>query len=168
MDYYFEVITTYDKETVKHYTTYHYRHVDRRMPVGLILLGVFFLILMLSLFVEGERVLPYLSLFVGTIIIANGAMMLAGRASIKVPDQVNGQPLQNRLRFFEDRVEYAGPQSQGFYRYDQVPRVGEDPWYFVLYVSGNQALIIPKNGFTAGDPESFRQFLLAKVPPRQG
>ena len=67
MDYYFEVITTYDKETIKHYTTYHYRHVDRRMPVGLILLGVFFLILMLSLFVEGERVLPYLSLFVGAI-----------------------------------------------------------------------------------------------------
>ena len=82
--------------------------------------------------------------------------------------QVNGQPLQNRLRFFEDRVEYAGPQSQGFYRYDQVTRVGEDPWYFFLYVSGNQALIIPKNGFTAGDPESFRQLLLAKFPPRQG
>ena len=136
MDYYFEVITTYDKETVKHYTTYHYRHVDRRMPVGLILLGVFFLILMLSLFVEGERVLPYLSLFVGTIITAIGVMMLTGQTSIKVPDQVT--------------------------------RVGEDPWYFFLYVSGNQALIIPKNGFTAGDPESFRQLLLAKVPPRQG
>ena len=168
MDYYFEVITTYDKETVKHYTTYHYRHVDRRMPVGLILLGVFFLILMLSLVVEGERVLPYLSLFVGTIAAAVGVMMLTGHATIKVPDQVNGQPLQNRLRFFEDRVEYAGPQSQGFYRYDQVTRVGEDTWYFFLYVSGNQALIIPKNGFTAGDPESFRQLLLTKVPPRQG
>ena len=39
MEYYFEAITTYDKEAVRHYTTYHYRHVDRRGPLAYLVLG---------------------------------------------------------------------------------------------------------------------------------
>lgn len=168
MDYRFEAIVTYDKEAVKHYTTYHYRHVDRRMPVGYILGGGLLLLVGLGVRTEWRVDIPfYLLLVVGVLLIAIGGNMLAGRASIRVQTQAGGQPLQNRLRFFDDRVEYAGPQSQGYYRYDQVTRVGEDPAYFFLYVDSNKALLIQKNGFTLGTPDQLRQFLLAKIPPRQ-
>lgn len=169
MDYLFEAIATYDKEAVRRYTTYHYRHVDRRMPGGYILGGGLCLLAALGVSTEWGGGYPmYLLLAVGALLIIIGANMLAGRISAKVPEQADGRPLQNRLRFFEDRFEYAGPQSQGYYRYDQVIRVGEDPGYFFLYIAKNQAVIAPKNGFTLGTPDQFRRFLLAKVPPRQG
>ena len=40
--YYFEAVTAYDKEAIRHYTTYHYRHVDRRTPLSFLVLGGLF------------------------------------------------------------------------------------------------------------------------------
>lgn len=169
MDYFFEVIVTYDKKAASHYTNYHYHYVDRKQPGSIMLTGIFCLIAGVIALVWGDGGYPmFLFLTVGVLLLVVGLRMFDGRTTIKLPNTPDGKPLQNRLRFFDDRFEYAGPQSQGYYRYDQVVRVGEDEFYFFVYIAKNQAFIIPKNGFTMGAADSFRQFLLVKVPPRQG
>jgi len=164
--YYFECVTAYDKEAVRHYTTYHYRHVDRRFPVGCILLGILFLGLALWQFLEGGRFLCFLFLFFGALLTMVGVNMFSGNASVKAPEGENGQPIVNRQRFFDDRLEYAGQQAQGFYQYSQIDRIGEDAGYFFLYVNNNQALILKKSGMTLGTAEQLRQFLMTKAPGR--
>ena len=167
MEYYFEAITTYDKEAIRHYTTYHYRHVDRRGPLAYLVLGGLFVCLAAWRFWMGERLLPTVLGTFGLGLLLAGIRMLSGRASIKVPDLGDGRPPVNRQRFFEDRLEYAGQQTQGYYTYDQITRVGEDREYFYIYVQSNQALVVQKAGMTLGTPEQLEQFLDRKAPGRR-
>lgn len=165
MEYYFEAITTYDKEAVRHYTTYHYRHVDRRGPLAYLMLGGLFVCLAAWRFWMGERPLPTVLGTFGLGLLLAGIQMLSGRASIKVPDLGDGRPPVNRQRFFEDRLEHAGAQAQGYYEYRQISRVGEDEGYFYLYIGKNQALVVQKSGMTLGAPEQLREFLRQKTGP---
>lgn len=164
--YYFECITAYDKEAVRHYTIYHYRHVDPRYPAGCIIFGILFLGLTMWQFWEGGGFLRFLFLFCGALLILIGGNLFSGNAGPKVPEGENGQPVVNRQRFFDDRLEYSGQQSQGFYQYSQIGRIGEDAGYFFLYVNSNQALILKKSGMTLGTAEQLRQFLMTKAPGR--
>lgn len=163
--YYFEAVTAYDKEAVRHYTTYHYRHVDRRAPLSFLVLGGLFAGLSAWRFLAGELLLPTVLGILGLGLLLAGVNMLSGKASVKVPDPVDGRPLTNRHRFFEDRLEYAGQQSQGYYTYPQISRIGEDQAYFYIYVQNNQALVVQKSGMTLGAPEQLREFLRQKTRP---
>ena len=70
------------------------------------------------------------------------------------------------IRFFEDRVEYAGQQEQGFYYYHQIVRFRENQGYFFLYLSNNRAMMISKAGMTLGTPDQLRGFLHQKISPQ--
>lgn len=165
--YFFEAVTTYDKEAVTHYTIYHYRHVDRRGPAVYLLLGALFSALALWRFWWGETLLPVILAILGVGLLLAGVNFLTGKASIKVPEGENGRPPVNRQRFFGDRLEYAGAQAQGYYRYGQITRIGEDEKYFYIYVQSSQALIIQKSGMTLGAPDQLRRFLDEKAPGRR-
>ena len=165
--YHFEAVTAYDKEAIRHYTTYHYRHVDRRAPLSFLVLGGLFTGLSAWRLLAGELLLPAVLGIFGLGLLLAGIRMLSGRASIKVPDLGDGRPPVNRQRFFEDRLEYAGQQTQGYYTYDQITRVGEDREYFYIYVQSNQALVVQKAGMTLGTPEQLEQFLDRKAPGRR-
>lgn len=165
MEYYFEAVTAYDREAVRHYTIYHYRHVDRRGPLAYLVLGALLAGLSIWRFLAGELLLPTVLGALGLGLLLAGINMLTGKAPVKVPDPVDGRPLMNRQRFFEDRVEYAGPQSEGYHTYRQISRIGEDPAYFYIYVSGNQALVVQKSGMTLGTPDQLREFLRQKTGP---
>lgn len=165
--YFFEAVTTYDKEAVTRYTTYHYRHVDRRGPAVYLLLGALFSAFSVWRFLAGELLLPMILGALGLGLLLAGANFLTGKASIKVPEGENGRPLVNRQRFFADRLEYAGPQAQGYYRYGQITRIGEDEKYFYIYVQSSQALIIQKSGMTLGAPDQLRRFLDEKAPGKR-
>ena len=93
---------------------------------------------------------------------AFGVNQLLGRFGGNVKETV-----ENRMRFFDDRVEYAGQQTQGYYTYDQITCVGEDREYFYIYVQSNQALVVQKAGMTLGTPEQLEQFLDRKAPGRR-
>lgn len=165
MEYYFEAVTVYDKEAVRYYTIYHYRHVDRRAPLAYLLLGGLFTLLSGWRFLMGELLLPTVLGMLGLGLLLAGFNMLSGKASVKVPDPVDGRPVMNRQRFFEDRLEYAGAQSEGYYTYSQISRIGEDQGYFYIYVGSNQALVVQKSGMTLGAPDQLREFLRQKTRP---
>ena len=150
---------------MRHYTTYHYRHVARRGPLAYLVLGGLFVCLAAWRFWMGERLLPTVLGTFGLGLLLAGIRMLSGRASIKVPDLGDGRPPVNRQRFFEDRLEHAGAQAQGYYEYRQISRVGEDEGYFYLYIGKNQALVVQKSGMTLGAPAQLREFLRQKTRP---
>ena len=152
MTYYFECVTSYNKESLRAFTRYHYRHVVLGLPILLLFLGaVFFL---LGLFQEGG-----LSMTVaGAVLLVFGVNLLLGRFAAGVRESQD-----NRIRFFDDRVEYAGRQEQGFYTYSQVLRLGESREYFFLYVAKNRALVVEKARMSLGTPDQLRLFLQEKL-----
>lgn len=83
--YYFECITAYDQEAVRHYTTYHYRHVDRRGPLAFLLAGAPLTVCAVWRLWAGERLLPLFLGILGLGLLPAGINMLSGKASIKVP-----------------------------------------------------------------------------------
>lgn len=161
----FENVTVYDREMSRHYTTYHFRHRGKTIPVVFIALGVLLLAVGLWQVIAGG-VRPFV--FIPGIALAGGGLLLiSGRASIQTPAAADGQPMTCRTRFFEDRIELAGPQSCGFYRYEQLSPIGEDGEYFFVYTDTTEALVLKKSGFTRGTPEQFREFLRQKMRERK-
>ena len=96
--YHFEAVTAYDKEAIRHYTTYHYRHVDRRAPLSFLVLGGLFTGLSAWRLLAGELLLPAVLGIFGLGLLLAGINMLSGKTSVKVPDPVEGRPLTNRHR----------------------------------------------------------------------
>lgn len=153
MTYYFEAVTTYDKRSLREFTKYHYRHVAPALPVLLLLLGA--AALPLGIFQKGGLTMAV----AGAVLLVFGANLLLGRFSAGAQDAQ-----ENRIRFFDDRVEYAGRQEQGYYTYSQVIRLRENSKYFFLYVAKNRALLVEKARMTLGSPEQLRLFLREKLP----
>lgn len=165
MTYYFECITNYDRESLRAFAKYHYRHVAPAAPIFLLCLGVLFLVpgfLGIWGIWDISRGCGILRIAMGAVFLALGVNLFRGRFAASVQEE------ENRIRFFDDRVEYAGRQQQGYYTYDQVLRLGENNEYFFLYVGKNRALLVDKAGMTLGEPERLRQFLCQKVLPRVG
>ena len=159
--YWFEAITRYDEETYKEFAKYHYRHVAPGLPFFLTVVGTMaFSWGIIQLFLEPDSwsVWPCI---VGAVFLAIGVNQLLGRFGSNVKD-----PQDNRIRFFDGRVEYAGRQEQGVYRYDQVVRIRENQRYFFLYVAKNRAIMVDKAGMTLGTPDQLRGFLAQKTRPQ--
>ena len=73
MTYYFECVTSYNKESLRAFTRYHYRHVVPGLPILLLFLGaVFFL---LGLFQEGGLTM----MVAGAVLLTFGVNLLLGR-----------------------------------------------------------------------------------------
>jgi len=160
--YYFEAITRYDKESYREYARYHYRHVAPGLPTLFTVLGGMLVPLGFLGICGLIEINGFLPLLVGTVFLAVGVNLFLGRfAAANVPE-----PKENRTRFFDDRVEYAGQQEQGFYYYHQVVRLRENGEYFFLYVAKNRAMMVRKSGMTLGTPEQLRGFLHEKVRPQ--
>lgn len=155
MTYYLEGITTYDQRTLREFGKYHYRHVQPGAAVSLLLLGV--LLFVAGLVQDGDLTL----MVIGACALAIAVNLLLGRFVGRVK-----QGQARRIRFFDDRIEYAGEQDQGFYRYGQIIRLRENREYFFLYVAKNRAIILAKNGMTLGTPDQLRLFLQGKVRPQ--
>ena len=143
MTYYFECVTSYNKESLRAFTRYHYRHVVPGLPI-----------LLLWLFQEGGLTMTV----AGAVLLVFGVNLLLGRFAAGVRESQD-----NRIRFFDDRVEYAGRQEQGFYTYSQVLRLGESREYFFLYVAKNRALVVEKARMSLGTPDQLRLFLQEKL-----
>ena len=160
--YWFEGITRYDKSTYQEFAKYHYRHVAPGLPIFLTAAGTMALCWgLIQIFLEPDSwsVWPCIA---GAVLLAFGVNQLLGRfaaASIK-------EAKENRIRFFEDRVEYAWQQEQGFYYYHQIVRFRENQGYFFLYLSNNRAMMISKAGMTLGTPDQLRGFLHQKISPQ--
>lgn len=154
MTYYFEAITTYDQRTLREFGRYHYRHVRPGGPILLLLLGV----LALLLGILQSDLVPMVT---GAFAFAIAVSLLMGRFVGRVR-----QDQTRRIRFFDDRVEYAGEQDQGFYRYDQIIRLRENQGYFFLYVAKNRAILLDKSRMSLGTPDQLRLFLQQKVRPQ--
>ena len=93
MTYYFECVTSYNKESLRAFTRYHYRHVVLGLPILLLFLGaVFFL---LGLFQEGGLTMTV----AGAVLLVFGVNLLLGRFAAGVRESQD-----NRIRFFDDRV----------------------------------------------------------------
>lgn len=159
--YWFEAITHYDRNSYKEFAKYHYRHVAPGTPSFLLVVGVMTLCWgFLRLFTAPDdwSFWPFMA---GAVLLAIGRNLLMGRFGSNVKD-----PQDNRIRFFDGRVEYAGRQEQGFYTYDQVVRLRENQRYFFLYVAKNRAMMVDKAGMTLGAPDQLRAFLAQKTRPR--
>ena len=118
---------------------------------------------LLGLFQEGGLTMTV----AGAVLLVFGVNLLLGRFAAGVRESQD-----NRIRFFDDRVEYAGRQEQGFappsktarlqgrqtahpapdYTYSQVLRLGESREYFFLYVAKNRALVVEKARMSLGTP----------------
>lgn len=159
----FEVITPYDQETVRHYTTYFYRHKGRSWPIVFIALGLFLLGIAFWEFRKGSRILGSVAALLGFGLAGSGILFLSGKSSVQVPKTPDGQPVVCRMRFYEDRVELAGPQSNAFYRYDQLSAPGMDTLSLYVYTDTGEGLIMRKDGFTLGTPEGLWNFLRGKI-----
>ncbi len=159
--YYFESITCYNKDTYREFAKYHYRHVAPGQPIFLIVAGVMALSWgFIQLFTEPEGWSFWPSL-VGIVLLAFGVNQLLGRFGGNVKETV-----ENRMRFFDDRVEYAGQQTQGFYYYGQIERFRENGEYFFLYVAKNRAMMVDKRRMTLGTADQLRGFLYQKITPQ--
>lgn len=163
--YYFESISRYDKDTFKEFSKYHYRHVTPGGPgflvvVGTMLTSLGFLGIMGA--IDLNDLNDFWPLVVGIVFLAIGVNMFLGRFAAANIKEVK----ENRIRFFDDRIEYAGQQEQGFYYYNQIVRLRENQGYFFLYVAKNRAMMISKSGMTLGSPDQLRGFLYQKVTPQ--
>lgn len=61
---------------------------------------------------------------------------------------------------FEERDEVSGENR---FRYLSIKSANEDPDHFYLFTVSNAAHILKKEGFTAGNPETFPDFLKKKA-----
>ena len=87
MTYYFECVTSYNKESLRAFTRYHYRHVVLGLPILLLFLGaVFFL---LGLFQEGGLTMTV----AGAVLLVFGVNLLLGRFAAGVRESQD-----NRIR----------------------------------------------------------------------
>ena len=70
-----------------------------------------------------------------------------------------------RLTFTEDYFISESDISSGTSRYDGFLDVMEGPNIFALYVSRASAVVVPKDCFTEGTVDDFREFLTRKIGP---
>lgn len=157
MTYYFECVTRYDKRSLREFTKYHYRHVAPALPILLLFLGA--AVFLLGLFQKDNLTMAV----AGAVLLVFGVNLLLGRFSAGIREAQD-----NRIRFFDDRVEYTGRQEQGYYTYSQVIRLRENNEYFFLYVAKNRALLVEKARMTLGSPDQLRLFLQEKLPQGEG
>ena len=64
---------------------------------------------------------------------------------------------------FGDRVSVADGRSASEYEYGELHKLTEDERYFVLWLSGDIVMRLPKDRFTLGANEDFRAFITDKL-----
>ena len=160
--YYFEAVTRYDKDAYREFSKFHYRHVTPGLPIFLTVAGTMAASWgFIQLFTSPED-WPWWPFIVGIVFLTFGVNQLLGRFGSAGIKDVK----ENRIRFFDDRIEYAGRQEQGFYYYNQIVRFRENAGYFFLYVAKNRAMMVSKAGMTLGTADQLRGFLHQKITPQ--
>ena len=86
---------------------------------------------------------------------------------IRVKQGMNKQILRVHYEFLEDQVLVSsiikGEELKMDFTYDKVKKILRYRHVVIIYFSYNEALLMDANGFTVGNYESFRPFILNKV-----
>ena len=166
MDYYFEATTAYTPEELRSLNRIHFSRIHKWPSLLVIVCAVLILAMGIFLMVLtrnfSDGIFPVC--FGGALLWASW-WLRSGRAAARR----NASPLgvlTNRYRFYADRMEYANQQNQGFYYYNQLFHVYETWSHFYFYITKNQAFVLRKDGFTLGNADGLRQFLMPVLGPR--
>lgn len=111
------------------------------------------------------------SIFIAIILIGTGIMFFqmprinAKRQYRSMKDMYEGENMRTKIYVYEDGIEHINMQTDGHIqiKYPEIIKQIETKRLFILMLKGNIAVVMMKELFTKGEPESFRNFISMKT-----
>lgn len=75
--------------------------------------------------------------------------------------------MEQKYHISENSIDYESESGSGTIKWSEILRVTETKNLFLIFVSTNRTLIIPKNSFvTEKEQTTFRSFIKKNIPPK--